>query len=180
MYRAANRWVALIGLVVFLSFTALVLPGQANSAEELGGNAGSPDLSFYYSSEDLYKWAEAYGAQGRVAYVRARFSFDLVWPLVYTFFLISAISWVYGRAVEPGSVWRFANLAPLVAMAFDYLENLSTSVVMWRYPDQTPVVDRLAPLFTLVKWIFVNGSFVLLFAGVMVVIGLWIKRLTRK
>jgi hypothetical protein len=56
-------------------------------------------------------------------------------------------------------------------MIFDYLENLSTSLVMFRYPEQTPGVDSVAAVFTFLKWFFVAGSFVLLLAGV--VIGLW-------
>ena len=51
-------------------------------------------------------------------------------------------------------------------MALDYLENLSTSLVMARYPDPTPVIVWLAPVFTLSKWIFVGGSFVVLVVGI--------------
>jgi hypothetical protein len=109
--------------------------------------------------------AEAYGTQGRAAYVRARFTFDLIWPLVYGAFLTTALSWVYARAVESDSSWRLANLAPLVGVLLDYLENLSTSLVMLRYPGRTPVIDTLAPVLTLVKWLFVGGSFVLLLFG---------------
>jgi hypothetical protein len=58
---------------------------------------------------------------------------------------------------------------------FDYLENLSTSLVMLRYPDHTAVVDALAPIFTLVKWIFVGGSFALLFIGLAVGAWRWIR-----
>jgi hypothetical protein len=51
---------------------------------------------------------------------------------------------------------------------------------MLRYPDQTAVIDMLAPVFTLVKWVFVNGSFVLLFAGVVVGAWQWSKKRSRK
>ena len=70
-----------------------------------------------------------------------------------------------GRAFHPASRWQIANLAPVSGALFDYLENVSTSLVMWRFPDHTPVVDVLAPAFTVVKWILVNGSFVLLLGG---------------
>jgi hypothetical protein len=95
---------------------------------------------------------------------------------VYTTFLGTAISWVYARAFTPNSRWQQANLAPVLGAVFDYLENLSTSLVMLRYPGQTAVVDMLAPLFTLVKWVFVSGSFMLLFAGVAVGAWQWRKR----
>jgi len=168
LHRVSTGWVALSTMVIFLLFTALVLPRQSASAEAGARDVGSPDTSLYYSREELYRMAEAYGAQGRAAYVRARLTFDVIWPIVYTVFLSTAISWLTARAFKPGSPWRRANLAPVLGALFDYLENLSTSVVMLRFPDRTPVVDMLAPIFTLVKWIFVGGSFVLLFIGLAV------------
>jgi len=171
LHRVSTGWVALAATVVFLLFSAVVLPRQSASAEAGAGGVGSPDTSLYYSRDELYRMAEAYGAQGRAAYVRARLTFDVIWPIVYTVFLSTAISWLYARGFEPGSPWRRANLAPVSGALFDYLENLSTSLVMLRYPDRTPVVDTLAPIFTLVKWIFVGGSFALLFIGLAV--GAW-------
>ena len=176
LYKITNGWVAFIALVVFLLFAGLVLPGQAASAETYSGNAGSPDLSFYYSAQDLYRMAEVCGDQGRGAYVRARFTFDLIWPLVYTFFLCTAISWVYARAFTADSLWRGANLVPVLAILFDYLENLSVSLVMLRYPHTTNVVDSLAPLFTMLKWVLVIGSVGLLFTGAAIAVWQWIKK----
>ena len=174
--KVSSGWVTITALVVFALFTALVLPRQAASAETSAADAGTPDLSFYYSAGDLYRMAEAYGEQGRETYIRVRFTFDLLWPLVYTFFLATAISWLYVRAFRGDSRWQRANLVPLLGMTFDYLENISTSLVMLRYPSQTPVVDWLAPIFTSVKWVFVGGSFILLIAGIGVALWGWIKQ----
>jgi hypothetical protein len=171
--RVSTGWVALAALIIFLLFTALVLPQQALKAEQETGSAESPDTSFFYASGDLYRIAESYGEQGRRAYVRARFTFDLIWPLVYALFLVTAISWAYGKAFVPESRWQLANLAPLLGTLFDYLENLSTSMVMLRYPQQTAVVDLLAPLFTALKWGFLGASFFLLFAGILIAIWRW-------
>ena len=176
LHRFSNGWVALAGLVVFILFTALILPGQSASVDTEIGNVGSPDLSFYYSADDLYRMAEAYGEMGREEYIRVRFTFDLVWPLVYTFFLATAISWVYARAFIEGSKWQLANMAPVLGMFFDYLENTATSFVMWRYPAYTPVIDWLAGVFTIVKWVLVSGSFILLLVGAVIAIWEWIKR----
>ncbi len=175
--RGVSRgWVALAALLIFLLFSALVLPQQATVAEQETGSADSPDTSFFYTPHELYQMAEAYGEQGRQAYVRARFTFDLVWPLVYALFLVTAISWVFGRAFAPNSRWQNANLAPLLGALFDYLENLSTSLVMLRYPDQTPVIDLLAPTFTLSKWSLLGASFLLLAGGTVVAAWRWMAR----
>jgi hypothetical protein len=172
LYRLSTGWVTLAGLTVFLLFTALVLPAQSRQTGGATGDVSSPDTSFFYSPDDLYSMAEAYGPEGRAAYVRARLTFDVVWPLVYFWFLGTALSFVFGRATSPDSPWRYANLAPLFGLIFDYLENVATSVVMARYPHPSPLFATMAPLFTATKWVFVGGSFALLVIGLI----LWVVR----
>ena len=167
--RVSKGWVALSALLIFLLFTALVLPQQAAKAEQETGSADSPDTSFLYSPGDLYQMAEAYGEGGRRAYIRARFTFDLVWPVVYTFFLTTGIGWLYLKGFPQHNTWQRASFIPLFAALCDYLENLSTSLVMARYPNLTPVVSNMAGIFTLVKWLLVSASFGLLLVGVVVV-----------
>jgi len=167
LHRLARGWITLGALITFLLFSALVLPAQSRLADEQSGGAGSPDTSLLYRPADLYRMAEAYGEAGRESYIRARFTFDLVWPIVYGLFLITSIGWLYGRTFPAGSSWRLVNLVPLAGMVFDYLENVSAALVMARYPATTPVVDWLAPAFTPVKWLFVGGSFVLMVAGLL-------------
>ena len=177
--RISTGWVALSALLIFLLFSALVLPQQAAKAAQETGVSDSPDTSFFYSASELYRMAESYGDQGRQAFIRARFTFDLVWPLVYTLFLTTAISWVFGRAFAPDSRWQRANLAPLLGVLFDYLENLATSLVMLRYPEQTAVADVLAPVFTALKWSLIGASFALLLGGIMVAAWRWGKQRIR-
>lgn len=169
--KISKGWVALASLTIFILFTALVLPEQASLAESATGSEKSPDMSFIYTSDDLYQLAQAYGEGGRLSYVKARFSFDLIWPVVYMIFLTTLISWLFERVFRLGSLWQLANLVPLFGMIFDYLENISTSVVMIRYPNPTAVVDILAPIFTFTKWLLVGGSFVLLLLGF--IVGIW-------
>jgi hypothetical protein len=176
LHQVSTDWVVLFALVIFLLFSALVLPSQAARAETDTRNAGSPDTSFFYSANDLYHMAEVYGQQGREAYVRTRFTFDLIWPLVYAVFLSTSISWVFSKTFTPDSRWQRANLAPVLGAMFDYLENLATSLVMLRFPNQTVVVDILAPVLSLVKWVFVMGSFVLLLVGVAVSVWHWNRK----
>ena len=149
-------------LVLFLIFSALILPDQAARAEVYSGEIGSPDTSLYYTASDLYRIAEAYGPAGRSAYIRARITFDLIWPLVYLAFLVTAISWLLKHTNLSWERWGRLNLLPVAGTIFDYLENISASIVMGRYPQTTPVIDHLAGVFTLFKWIFIVASFSLL------------------
>lgn len=162
LLRIATGQVALVATVVFLLFTAVVLPAQAVATGEYAGEAGSPDTSFWYSAADLYAMAEAYGEAGRAQYVRARFTFDLVWPPVFTVFLAMSLSWLARRLLAPESAWRRANLIPLLAMTADYGENVSAALVIGRYPARTPVAETLAPVFTATKWTALAVAFALL------------------
>jgi hypothetical protein len=173
--RSTGR-VALVALVVFLLFGALVLPRQAAAAEKASGGAGSPDTSLVYSSEDLLQQAEAYGEAGRAAYVRARWTFDLAFPLVYGFFLVTSIGWSLRQAPPASSAWKLLTLVPAAAVLFDLLENTATSVVMAAYPAAPALAAVLAPWLTLAKWILVYASFGILAVALAAVV---VRRLRR-
>lgn len=169
--------VALATVIIFAAFVMLVLPRQAAAAGVATRGAASPDMSFTYSADDLYRMAEAYGIAGRAAYVRARFTFDLAWPVVYAAFLAASISWL-NRGASASPVWLHRlNLLPILAAALDYLENCATSLVMLRYPQPTAVVDALAPAFTFFKWILLGAAFM----GLVVAAGAaWRRRLLHR
>jgi len=171
LQRVSKGWVAAFAFVIFLVFTALVLPQQSAMADLYSGSAGTPDTSIYYTAKDLYQMAGAYGEVGREAYIRARFTFDVLWPILYTFFLTTSISWLYAKFASTHRWYRRANLIPLAGAIFDYMENISASIVMWRYPMRTAGVDVLAPIFTMLKWVFIGASFLVLIVGL--VPGIW-------
>lgn len=171
-YRISTGWLVLAALVVILLFMIFALPGQSNGEVQF---AVVPDLSIYYSARSLYRMAETYGEEGRAAYIYARFTFDLVWPIVYGLFLITIISWIYGRILSVEGMWKNLNLVPFLGMLSDYLENISTSIVLWRFPAVTPVISSLAGIFTLSKWILIGISFVLLILGCLLAIWKWLR-----
>jgi hypothetical protein len=154
--------IALLALLIFLLFGALVLPRQAALAEQISGGAGSPDTTLFYSTEDLYNVAKEYGQEGRRAYIRSRYSFDVAFPLVYGFFLVTAISWFAVKLPQTASKIRLVNLAPLIGVLFDFFENAATSIVMLRYPAKTALIASIAPIISILKWVFVYGSFLIL------------------
>ena len=164
--RISSGWVALIYLVVFLVFVSLVLPDQAEKAGRFSPDSGSPDTSFFYNARELYTFAESYGPKGRAAYIHARLTFDVIWPLVYTAFLITAISWLTHQTSLSNHSWGKINLIPLAAITFDFLENIAAATVMARYPEPTPILATLAGWFTAVKWILLCASFIFLLVSI--------------
>lgn len=164
-YRISKGWVVLVALGVFVAFSTLTLPGQNRIAETYSQGSGSPDTSLFYPGGDLYAMAKWYGETGREAYIHARWTFDLAFPFVYTFFLLTAISWLFRPIIPQNSIWRKLNLIPLAAMLFDFLENSMTTAVMAEFPSRVRIAEIFASAFTPIKWLLVGGSFVILTAA---------------
>ena len=165
LLKISKPWWVLTSLVVFLFLIIVILPQQSAEAEKYSADVGSPDTSFYYSSQRLYEMAESYGQEGRQAYIKARFTFDLIWPIVYALYLSLSIGWIVKGLQFKVDRWQQLNIVPLLGLVFDYLENIFASIVMARYPARTTVVSSISGLFTSLKWIFIGASFVILVGG---------------
>ena len=142
-------------------FMIFVLPGQAEVSQKYSGI--SPDTTFFYQPKKLISAAESYGSEGRQSYIKNRWTFDLVFPLVYVSFLATGISW-YLREQINKPIYQL-NLLPLFGGVFDYLENTATTVVMALYPKISYLAAYLASGFTLIKWLLVYVSFGVYFAA---------------
>ena len=162
-YKTVTGRIFLVGLLIFIIFLAFVLPWESQRFSERLGFDRTPDTSFIYNQADLYEMAEAYGEEGRSYYIRSRFTFDIIWPLVYFYFLWSGITLVLRRFAS--RLIRGLLLFPLLGTVFDFLENSGASLVMYRYPAETILIDQLTPVFTFFKWIFIYISFIILLVG---------------
>ena len=176
IYKYSSGWISLGSFVLFLLFSILVLPAQASKTEVFSGDSGTPDQSFYYSTEDLYRMAESYGLEGRSSYIQARFTFDLIWPILYTLFLTTSISWVYAKILSMDNNLRLVNLLPCLGMLFDYSENVFAALIMYRYPLPTSIIDILTPIFTMLKWLMISCSFFVLILGLLILSWNWFQR----
>ncbi|MBC7325183.1 MAG: hypothetical protein H5T99_07705, partial [Moorella sp. (in: Bacteria)] len=139
LYRFSSGRLAILGTILMLLFLITVMPGETVKAAAYSAQAGTPDTSAIYSVDKLLGMAEAYGEQGRRAYIQARFSFDLAFPLVYGFFLAVCTSWMLKRLLPPDNFWRRLNLLPPAAVLLDLLENTCAVIVMAAYPTVRPL-----------------------------------------
>lgn len=158
LYNMSNLKQVVLSIVIFIIFLAFVLPYISNYTETHTGSSQSPDTSLIYSVEDLYNIAETYGIDGRKSYVFIRFTFDLIWPIVYFYFLVTTVSYLLKKSNLVRL--KYLIILPLSGLIFDYLENISSSIVMITYPIKINMIAYLVPYFTLLKWIFIGLSFI--------------------
>ena len=151
--------------VIFLLFAVtllffvfiLFLPKISEYTSEKTGVSEAPDTSFFYKSDDLYDLAERYGESGRQTYIFMRWTFDVLWPIVYTAF-ITAWIWKLSNYLKIKKIYY----VPLIAMMFDYLENIGTTIVFQTYPDKIEIIATITPWMSMLKWTILGGSFIIL------------------
>ena len=152
-----NIYHVLTVLIIFGVFTATVLPNEAIRGVD-AGLTQSIDTNILYSVEDLYLIISGYSREVRLAYIYQRFTFDLIWPLIYGLFIVITTAYLLIKI----KLKRINNLIyfPFAAVAFDFLENISVSILMFIYPIRINVLALLASLFTTLKWITLSYSFI--------------------
>lgn len=151
---------ALFSVLVFVGFMIFVLPGEAVALANQTTSSLSADTSFTYSPQQLYAIAESYGPAGRDYYILSRLRFDIVWPLAYGSFFVSAI------AVSFRQKKGLLLLLPILSVVFDLFENLFVSLVFAAYPVELDLFAWLAAGSTLLKWTLLMGSVLLLLYGI--------------
>jgi hypothetical protein len=165
----SSRWTVLIAALIFLVFMLRVLPDQAARAQSYSEGIGSPDTNLLTTPAELYQIAEGYGAVGRRQYIQARWTFDVLFPLTYGTFFLTAISYSFSRLWPANSrAQKFALLA-IAAVLSDLLENSAMMALMALYPLEIPALAYLAVALSALKWLLVGSSMVLALGGLIFV-----------
>jgi hypothetical protein len=152
----ASPWLFAAAAVVFILFIVLVLPGQSAGAARSTPAGASFDTSLFYSPRQAFEKAAAHSVEGRFEYIRARWSFDLAWPLVYGLFALTGCAFGL-RRLGPGAAsrWRLALFA-LLGPGLDFAENIAATVIMASVPAQPLGWGIAASAATPLKWLFVS------------------------
>lgn len=153
-------WFGVFSTLLFVFFIVKILPEQSNLSQVYGLKE-SIDTSWFYNGSELYRTVESYGSVGRTFYIQQRWTFDLIWPIVYFSFLFSLSALLYqsiGLSYHNRWILSFSYFAIL----FDYLENIMVTIVMARFPSTTFLIADFAGTMTSLKWIFLGLSFFVL------------------
>jgi hypothetical protein len=147
----------IISLVVFGLFVGLVLPYMNTLSEQYTSTVGSPDTSFSFDLARLNEIRMSYGEEGRINYVIIRWTFDVIWPFVYFAFLGLSTAFLSKKI---GFSTKLLYI-PIVAVLFDFLENITATFYMLGYPNDLYAVGYILIASSMIKWLFVSGSFLM-------------------
>lgn len=148
----------LASFLVFLFFIIVVLPDQSEKAAVYTPRGTEFDTGFFYSPKVVYTNIEIYGAEGRRAYIRDRWTFDLAWPFVYGLFCLTAAGFSLTRLRPRNSFWYWLPIFTFCAVGFDFLENTSLTIMMTAFPKEMAVLPVIAASVSGLKWVSVSIS----------------------
>lgn len=177
------RSVFVLAFLLFLLFALLVLPAMSARTASYTPAGSGFDTDFFYSPGEVPGKVAAYTDEGRRAYLFDRWTFDLVFPLVYGFFMLSA--WAFGLRVlfgVPSPLGRLHGMdgsrvpaqstaelqkrwpvfllwIPAGGIVLDFLENSLVSLLMLAWPSVSGTLALGSSLASAGKWLFVGIGF---------------------
>jgi hypothetical protein len=163
--KYAKGWLVLLLMAGEILFNAVILPQRQAKMEAASGGTGLIDLLLFYTPEKVYSLIASYGDQARLAYRNFELTGDIVYPIVYTLFFSLAITWLFQRGFASNSSVHKYNVVPFGAWFFDLLENLSIVAMLSVFPSTPALLAWIAAIFTLLKWLFVVPTVLLLLIG---------------
>jgi hypothetical protein len=142
------RWPLWLGqAAVYAVFAGLLFGSRAAFAiphVEAACGQAPPDVRVFTSAADVTGFLTACGAAGRDAYRYLQLA-DLLYPAVFGLFMATSIALVVSRLAPAHRPLLALAALPLVASAFDYLENLCAWLALAAFPDQSPASLLLGP-----------------------------------
>lgn len=168
-------------LIWVISFFALfvisitIINGNAvgmGKFKQITNGVGILGMEPGYSVEKAYNILDGQGAEGRTFYLKKIIPMDFVLPLTTMLFYTSVLLFLL-KLMNPQYVLvNYVALVPLLAMLFDYFENISFIRMLISYPQKLILTAKVANVFTLSKLAMMYTSW----AGIIILTGIVLVR----
>lgn len=141
-------WLLLLGFLIY-SENRLRTAGEER-LKPLVNELNPPDLSIGISKEDLMKFYETAGKEGREIYANILMRYDLLYPLSYGLFFAYTISLLIRNYRK-----RFLGILiflPIISMLADFVENTGFVLLAYEYPNFDDKLFQMARTAQILKW----------------------------
>lgn len=152
-------------LMAAIPFNALIFPLLMRQITAQSASIGMLDVTLGYLPQSALQAVEAYGASGRTWYLITQWTADLLFPITYTLLFSFLLASLYRRAFLPESPFQNLRWAPVGMMGFDYLENITISLLMLAYPNSPLALAVIASIASLLKWVLAATAGIAFLAG---------------
>lgn len=149
---------SLFSLILFILAMVFLLPYMSSLGEEL---PASLDTNFFYSVADLKTAILLFNDSQAELYINIRWSYDILWPLVYTFFFVMLTIKFADSTSSKKSHWLFIILS-FFPFVFDMMENTFITLILFSDIFKTNPFYLLAAISSSMKWISIFAVFIII------------------
>lgn len=150
--RIATSKVLILLFLVALPFTAFVFPYRNTTLSILSGREKPTlDSDVHYDATYAYDLFCSLTDKGRRLYAWSEITADLIFPIIYSFFLSLLIIYIFQKTsfTKPQ---QFLAMLPFLMLLFDYGENTLIAFMLFDYPDRHTALAQVASVCTKLKW----------------------------
>lgn len=151
IFKPSSKKLLLSSLLFVLSIIFL-LPLMTTLMENIAGTAVTPDSDFFYDTSRLIEIKALYGPIGGDIYFKTRFTLDLLWPMVYLFFMINSLGVLLDK-LRLDWCRRFIMSLPFIGVILDLMENIFCSIYMCL--SQNVIISYSAVISSSLKWLVI-------------------------
>lgn len=166
--KASGKKAVLFSALFIVSIILINLIGSSGTPD----GAAFLDFEFGHTPEKAYDMLTALEAEGRAFYLAVGIPLDFPFPVTYMLFCIACIALLLKHTVHR-KPFRYIMLLPVLAMFFDWAENVGIIVMLRNYPDLPVWAVSTANIFGILKWSFLVASFTA--AGVLFIVCLCLR-----
>ena len=159
-HKDLNAKHLIVSIIILFLGVFIVLPLMQNAIVESTGDTITPDSSYFIRGDELETLSSNYGSEGRFAYVWTRWTYDLLWPLLYLQFLLVYVSFLSSSL--PIKMRKVMMAVPLVAVLLDIFENSFFSLYMIQFDSNIVFFRNVGCLMSAGKWVVIFIAFALI------------------
>lgn len=142
-----------VALYILINYTAIGVAGLL----QITNGANILDFEFGYSTAEAYDLLTALGEQGRSFYLTRIIPIDFPFPFTYMLFYAGWIALLVKNTV-PNSKAKYFLIVPILAMLFDWIENIGIIAMLRNYPSLPVWAVTTSSVSGMLKTIFTVSS----------------------
>ncbi len=119
-----------------------------------------PDTTFGYTPQELYGIFDAMTSNGRPLYAFMEGTVDMVFPIVYGALFFFLLIYTLTRKARLKSILSYLICLPLLAIGFDYVENINLIQLANSFPEMSEGKINFTSWMTKGKWMFLIGTLI--------------------
>jgi hypothetical protein len=115
------------------------------------------DSNISYGAREAHALFGKLKDEGRQFYACSEITADLIFPIIYSLFLSLLIIYIFQKC-SLNKALQFVAMLPLLALLFDYIENILFAFMLFDYPQERTAFAEVASVSTKLKWTFLAVS----------------------